>query len=152
MTDLTEEELTQIFNEASDDFLIELIPKVIEDWLPAGKIQKVRKFHSDLLLIPGVKSRTALFEVVKKLGFIIESEVARKRNYIFRKHKLRGEWCFDIEQENLHYSDCSPTHHGLQCNHMGGTPEYQEIFDLCDQVVVMMKRIDELNGEKPDME
>lgn len=69
------------------------------------------------------------------------------QHYFFRKHKLHGQWNFDIESENLIYSDCSPTHHGLQCNHPGGSKEYTEIMKMCDQVVDLMKKIDELNNK-----
>jgi hypothetical protein len=66
-------------------------------------------------------------------------------NYVIRKHKLNGIWNFDIENQNLIYCDMSPTHHGLQCNHEGDKPEYNEIMILCDQIVNIIKRIDELN-------
>lgn len=69
-------------------------------------------------------------------------------NYTFRKHKLNGNICFDIEQENLIYSDCTPTHHGLQCNHVGGTPEHDELLKRCDEVVRLLKIIDKLNNIK----
>lgn len=70
----------------------------------------------------------------------------RTQHYMLRKHKLNGAWNFDIEQENLVYADCAPTHHGLQCNHIGGTPEHVEIMSLCDQIVELMKKVDALNN------
>ncbi len=74
----------------------------------------------------------------------------RTNNYVFRKHKLGDATNFDIFQNNLDYVDCSPTHHGLQCNHIGGTPEYEEIMKLCDQAVEIIKRIDKLNTLKDE--
>jgi hypothetical protein len=66
------------------------------------------------------------------------------KNYIIVKSPTKKDW-FDIEQENLSYSDCSPTHHGLQCNHLGGTKEHTEILALCKEVVNLVKKIDKLN-------
>lgn len=70
-------------------------------------------------------------------------------HYLFRKHKLNGEWHFDIENENLIYSDCSSTHHGLQCNYYEGDEQgafkYQKIMELCDKMVELMKEVDKLN-------
>ncbi len=76
--------------------------------------------------------------------------VNKTKHYLFYKHKLGAHTNFDIEQENLIYSDCSPTHHGLQCNHVGGTPEHGEIQNLCSQVVDLIKKIDALNNKHPD--
>jgi len=67
-------------------------------------------------------------------------------NYLIRKHKLNGIFCYDIEQENLIYADCSPTHHGLQCNHVSGTDEYEKIYKLCDQLNDIIREIDKLNN------
>jgi hypothetical protein len=69
----------------------------------------------------------------------------KDENYVLRKHKLNGRWNFDVEQENLIYSDCAPTHHGLQCNHIGGTEKHTQILELCSQMVEIIKKIDELN-------
>ena len=51
-----------------------------------------------------------------------------------------------IDNENLQYSDCSPTHHGLQCNHVGCTEQYEQIQKLCEQIVGLIKQVDILNG------
>ena len=69
------------------------------------------------------------------------------QDYILRKHKFGNRWCFDIEQENLIYSDCSPTHHGMQCNFVGGTKEHDEIMSLCDQITALIKKVDEINSK-----
>jgi len=69
----------------------------------------------------------------------------RTEHYFFRKHRLGKMWNFDIESVNLIYSDCT-THHGLQCNHMGDTPEYEKIMELSSQVVKLIKEIDKLNN------
>jgi len=68
------------------------------------------------------------------------------KDYLIRKHKLSGRWNFDIENENLVYSDCSPTHHGLQCNFVGGTPQYDKIMSLCEKLSKIIKEIDEINN------
>lgn len=70
----------------------------------------------------------------------------QNQNYLLRKHKLGDNLCFDIEQENLVYSD-SVSHHGLQCNHVGGTKKHKEIMKLCEGVVFLIKKIDALNSE-----
>jgi hypothetical protein len=67
-------------------------------------------------------------------------------NYILRKHKLGESINFDIEHSELNYADCSPTHHGLQCNHMGGSEKYIEIQGLCKELVNIIKKIDVLNS------
>lgn len=67
-------------------------------------------------------------------------------HYFFRKHKLSGGWNFDIENKNLIYSDCSPTHHGLQCNFVGGHETYDKIMKLCDEIVEKIKELDKLNN------
>lgn len=69
-------------------------------------------------------------------------------HYLFRKHKLNGEWHFDIENENLIYSDCTNVGiHGLQCNFTGDSERYSRIQILCSKVVELMKEIDKLNNE-----
>lgn len=68
------------------------------------------------------------------------------KNYTLRKHKLRDNINFDIEHEELIYDDCSPTHHGLQCNHMGDSETYNEIQKLCVELVNIIKKIDALNS------
>lgn len=70
-------------------------------------------------------------------------------DYLIKRMKLNGVWSFDIEHKDLIYADFSPSHHGLQCNHTGGTPEYSEIMVLCDQVIELIKKIDVINGERP---
>lgn len=67
------------------------------------------------------------------------------KDYVLRAHILRDNLNFDIEHPELNYADCSPTHHGLQCNHMGGSETYNEIQELCQELVKIIKRIDELN-------
>ncbi len=76
--------------------------------------------------------------------------VNKTKHYLFVKSKLGANTTFDIEQGNLMYADFSPTHHGLQCNHVGGTPEYEEIQKLCLQVVDLIKKIDILNVDNPE--
>lgn len=73
-----------------------------------------------------------------------------KEDYLLRSHLLAGNRNFDIMGPNLVYSDCSPTHHGLQCNHRGGTPEHVEMLELCSQLTELIKKIDKLNGLKQD--
>lgn len=63
-------------------------------------------------------------------------------SYLLRKHTLRGQDCFDIESNGLTYSDCSPTHHGLQCSFNGGDENYVKIMGLCDKLVEIIKEID----------
>lgn len=70
--------------------------------------------------------------------------------YFFNKHKLSGKICFDIENENLAYSDMSPTHHGLQCNFVGGEVEYEVLMKLCEEVVSGIKGIDRINNAQKD--
>lgn len=72
-------------------------------------------------------------------------------NYIIRKHKLNGEWHFDIEHKDLIYSDCHPTHHGLQCNISGENSEHEEILLLCEKVAVLMKIIDAKNNRSNEI-
>lgn len=50
----------------------------------------------------------------------------------------------DIDGEDLIYSDMGH-HWGMQCNHNGDTIEHEAIRKLCEEVMVRMKRIDELN-------
>ncbi len=57
-----------------------------------------------------------------------------------------GNMTFDIETENLSYCDASFTHHGLQCNHVGGTETHEKIMDLCKQMVGIARKIDLLNN------
>ncbi len=68
------------------------------------------------------------------------------KDYILRKHKIGESINFDIEHDELNYADCSPTHHGLQCNHMGGSETYNEIQELCVELVNIIKKIDKLNN------
>ena len=67
-------------------------------------------------------------------------------DYLLRKHKFCGNWNFDIESKNLVYADCAPTHHGLQCNFVGGCEEYNRIMELCKQLTEIIKEIDLING------
>ncbi len=73
--------------------------------------------------------------------------VNETQHYLFVKGKLGVHTTFDIEQKNLQYADFPPTHHGLQCNYVGGTPEHDKITLLCKQVVDIMKEIDSINNE-----
>jgi hypothetical protein len=67
-------------------------------------------------------------------------------NYLFRKSKLSGQTIFDIENENLVYSDCEPVGmHGLQCNYSGSHENFNKILDLCQKVTDLMRQIDKLN-------
>lgn len=67
-------------------------------------------------------------------------------HYLFRKHKLNGKWHFDIENENLIYSDCIDVNmHGLQCNHKGSTENYNKIIELCQKASELIREIDKLN-------
>ena len=65
--------------------------------------------------------------------------------YKIIKGDLSGNLTFDIENENLIYTDCV-SHHGLQCNYKGDTPQYKEIQTLCDNVIILIKKIEMLNN------
>jgi hypothetical protein len=54
--------------------------------------------------------------------------------------------CCDIDGRDLIYTDVK-SHHGLQCNHIGGTPEHNRIIELCKQVSELMKQIHSINHE-----
>lgn len=71
-------------------------------------------------------------------------------DYLIRKWKTKDKKnsSFDIEQKNLTYAQIGTTHHGLQCNHRGGTKKYNEIMKLCVQITDAIKKIDELNTIK----
>ena len=66
-------------------------------------------------------------------------------DYKLVKNKLGNNYVFDIEHRNLVYADCYPTHHGLQCNHLGDSEKYKQIMNLCMQLNEIIKKIDELN-------
>lgn len=74
-----------------------------------------------------------------------------QHHYILRRHKDKlGNSLFDIENPNLIYVDMTPTHTGLQCNHVGDTTEYNQIRELCKELVTILKKIDQLNTVEPE--
>lgn len=77
-------------------------------------------------------------------------EVNKTNHYLLRKWEsnANGKVLFDIESKDLLYSDFSPTHHGLQCNHVGRTETHEEIMKLCKQMCDIVKKIDALNNAK----
>ena len=70
-------------------------------------------------------------------------------SYVITKWELSGNLTFDITSENLIYTDCG-SHHGLQCNFKGGTPRYEKIQTICDDVVILMKKIEIYNNWNKD--
>ena len=57
----------------------------------------------------------------------------------------------DIENKNLEYGEnttgSGQLYQGLQCNHIGGTKNHEEIGKLCSQVSDLMIKIHNLNNE-----
>lgn len=66
--------------------------------------------------------------------------------YTLRVHKMSNVVTCDIEGEDLQYADMSPSHHGVQCNHIGGTMEFDLILEKCKQISTLMKEVMFLNN------
>lgn len=53
----------------------------------------------------------------------------------------------NIDGHELVYSQLGNTHHGMQCNHVGGTEAHKLITEKCKQITELFKEIDNLNKQ-----
>ncbi len=61
-------------------------------------------------------------------------------------------WSFDkegaemnIDGDQLTYAQIGTTHHGLQCNYIGGSPRHRLIISKLKKVSELLKQIEDLN-------
>lgn len=52
---------------------------------------------------------------------------------------------FNIDGKNLTYVQLSKTHHGLQCNHEGGTAKHRLIQRKMNKVAKLLEEVELLN-------
>jgi hypothetical protein len=95
-----------------------------------------------------------MVKIVAMLDFIRDRYVpfnqhktSRKPDYILRFNKFNDTISVDIDGDNICYCSAPPTYHGLQCNHVGGTPEHDEILELCSQISQAARKVFVLNKE-----
>ena len=59
-------------------------------------------------------------------------------------HIVTNLWGWNIEQENLYYTDMGNMV-GLQCNSTEHDPNYKKIAQLCDTILKCITEIEEIN-------
>lgn len=62
------------------------------------------------------------------------------------KH-LKGMVEVESNPYGILYSSPWESHHGMQCNFIGGTPEYNKLFELCSQIEKAAREIHKLYEE-----